>query len=293
VARIANRSKASARNRRPSKVPKQFVHLLLTRFNAAMDFAPSPKRLETKWLTARLALFERYCLPSVAGQRGTEFQWLVFFDAESPAWFKTKISTYEPLVRPIYIDGLATDEVIVRKVLETGLVSSPYLVTTRLDNDDAISDDHLASVQRAFRRQDREFITFPFGLQSFHDHLYNVYWPSNPFLSLIEKVGDNGQLTTVFCVAHDRLGEANRSKRVLRSSKWLQVLHDSNHANALRGWPRLSSRSHPRFHVVWPEKPAADSIVSRLRFSAQMYLVRAGNLMTKITARRKIECDSP
>jgi hypothetical protein len=265
-------------------MPKQFVHLLLTRFNAAMNFAPSAKRLETNWLTERLALFEQYCLPSVSGQRGADFQWLVFFDAESPAWFKTKISTYEPLVKPIYIDGLAMDEVIAGKVLETGLVSSPYLVTTRLDNDDALSNDHLASVQRTFRRQDREFIIFPFGLQSFHGHLYNVYWPANPFLSLIEKVGDQGQLTTVFCVPHDRLGEANRSKRVLRSSKWLQVLHDSNHANTLRGWPRLNSRSHPRFDVVWPEKPMADSIASRLRFSARRYLLRAGNLISKTTA---------
>src|SRR5580704_13008609 len=105
--------------------PKDFTHVLLTRFNTAVNFAPSAKRLQVDWLTARLALFQQYCLPSVAGQRGAEFEWLVFFDAGSPDWFKEKIAAYAPLVVPIYIDGLATDAVIARRVRETGFVSSP------------------------------------------------------------------------------------------------------------------------------------------------------------------------
>jgi hypothetical protein len=266
-------------------MPKQLTHLLLTRFNTAVKFAPhSLKRLETDWLVARLGLFEQYCLPSVAGQVGVEFRWLVFCDAESPGWFKEKMATFEPLVKPIYVDGPATDEVIVGKVVQTGLVSSPYLVTTRLDNDDAISTDHLASVQSAFCRQDREFITFPFGLQSFRGHLYNVYWPSNPFLSLIEKVGDDGQVTTVFCVYHDLVSQRNKVRKVMRSHQWLQVLHGSNFSNVLRGWPRLSSRSHPGFRVEWPEERVADSLASRLRFSAYNYLARASRLIAKSAA---------
>jgi hypothetical protein len=273
-------------------MPKQLIHLLLTRFNTAVNFDPSANRLDTNWLTGRLALFERYCLPSIAAQRGAEFQWLVFLDPASPQWFKEKISTFEPLVKPIYIDGPVTDEVIARTVMQTGLVSAPYLITTRLDTDDAISKDHLALVQRAFRQQDREFVAFPFGLQSFRGQLYNVYWPSNPFLSLIEKVGKNGQVTTVFCVAHNRVAEANNLKKIISSSQWLQVLHDANLANSLRGWPRLHSRSHPNFQVVWPEKPATDSLRSRLRFSGQSYMARVNNLIAKTTARRKTEYGS-
>jgi Putative rhamnosyl transferase len=268
-----------------SQMPKPFTHLLLTRFNAAVSFAPSAPRLETNWLTARLALFEQYCLPSVAGQRGADFRWLVFFDAASPGWFKERIATFAPLVTPIYIEGLATDEVIARSVVQTGLVSSLYLVTTRLDSDDAISKDCLASVQNAFRQQDREFITFPLGVQSFHGDLYNVYWPFNPFLSLVERVRDNEQVTTVFCIAHDRVGEEDHLKRVFRSPQWLQVLHGSNLANALRGWPRLRSRSDPNFSVVWPERPTGDSVANRIRFSVQAYMARAGRLATRISAR--------
>jgi hypothetical protein len=272
--------------RKASNTRTQFTHLLLTRFNTAVNFAPSAKRLEKSWLTARLALFERYCFASVAAQEGAEFKWLVFFDAASPDWFKKRITAFEPFVKPIYLDGPATDDAIARQVMDTGLVSSPYLISTRLDNDDAISKDHLALVQATFQRQDREFITFPFGLQSFHGHLYNVYWPSNPFLSLIEKVGDNAEVTTVLCVAHDHVGSTNKLRKVLRSSQWLQVLHDSNLANSLRGWPRLSSRCHPSFHVAWP-RPAADSIFRRARFSTRTFLNRALVLMERATVGRR------
>jgi Putative rhamnosyl transferase len=261
--------------------PQKLTHLLLTRFNTEVGFAPSAKRLETDWLTARLALFQRYCLPSVASQTDAEFRWLVFFDAASPKWFKDKISTFQPFMTPVYVSGRATDEVIADKVLQTGLVTSPYLITTRLDNDDAISTGHLASVQRAFRGQEREFVTFPFGLQSFRNHLYNVYWPSNPFISLIEKVDDIGQVTTVFCVAHDRLSDKHRLRKIWRSPQWLQILHDSNLGNSLRGWPRLSSRYHPGFNVMWPE-PSDHSVGTRVRFSIKAYGARADRLVQKL-----------
>jgi hypothetical protein len=273
-------------------MPERFTHLLLTRFNTSIGFAPSAQRLETDWLTSRLSLFERYCFPSVAAQKGANFTWLVFFDAASPRWFKEKILSFAPLVHPVFVDGLATDDVIARKVRETGIVTAPYLVSTRIDNDDAISRDHLALVQSAFRQQVREFITFPFGLQSLRGHLYEVYWPCNPFLSLIEKVGSEGQFTTVFCVAHDRVAEANKLKKVWCSCQWLQVLHESNLANRLRGWPRLRSRFHTGFEVAWPERPHADSIVSRMRFSTKSYLARAGNLLSRTGAGRESNAHS-
>jgi Putative rhamnosyl transferase len=271
----------------------QYSHLLITKFNVQTSFAASLVRLAASWLNARLELFERYCLPSVAGQKGAEFRWIVFFDAASPAWFKQKISTYAPLVYPIYIDGPVSDELIAHSILHTGLASLPYLITTRLDNDDAISMDHLASVQSVFHQQEREFITFPLGLQSFRGHLYTVYWPNNPFLSLIERVGDDGRFTTVFCVPHDHVGQAGKLRRVHRTCQWMQVLHDSNIGNTLRGWPRLSSRSHPNFQSVSPHEPTSDSIAARVRFSAKCHMASLQKVIGRTLTQRKTQCGSP
>jgi hypothetical protein len=263
---------------------KQVTHLLLTRFNTVSNFAPSRLGLQTEWLSSRLALFERYCLPSVAAQQGANFHWLVFFDAASPTWLREKIEAYGSLIRPLYVEGEATDQVIADTIVATGLVRSPYLLTTRLDNDDALAMSHLARVERAFRYQNREFVEFPFGLQIFRGHLYDVYWPSNPFLSLIEKVQDGNRFSTVLCVSHDRVRSAGPVRRIFCSAQWLQVLHGSNLLNGLRGWPRLRSRSHSGFAVHWPET-SGDSITTRVTHSAASYSARANKLAGKLAAR--------
>ncbi len=169
-------------------MPKEFTHLVLTRFNTILSFAPPPQRLQRDWIEQRLAPFEQYCLPSMAAQRDVEFTWLMFMDAESPDWLREKMQSYAPLVVPVWIDGPLTDEVIASSIAATGLVRTPYLITTRIDSDDAFASNHLALVQSAFAKQERQFLDFPFGLESYRGHLYNRYWPSNSFISLIEKV---------------------------------------------------------------------------------------------------------
>jgi hypothetical protein len=264
---------------------KEFTHLVLTRFNTAIGYAPSRMGLQTDWLMSRLELFERYCLPSVAGQQGADFQWLVFLDAETPAWFRKKLDVFMPVFTPMYIEGVATDEVIAETIAASGLVTSPYLLTTRLDNDDAIARRHLVLVEQAFRRQEREFLVFPLGMQSFRGHLYNVYWPSNPFLSLVERVQSGSRFTTVMCVRHDRVRYAGPVKQIFRSAQWLQILHDANIGNSLRGWPRLRSRSDVDFAVHWPNTASEDSIGARVKISAVGYRSRAKKLVAKVGAR--------
>lgn len=263
--------------------PRDFTHLILTRFNTAVGFAPSAKGLDEAWLKERLQLFERYCLPSVAAQRGATFHWLVFCDAASPEWFKEKMSSYGALVSTFYINGPATDEVIAKSVARTGLASQPYLITTRLDNDDAIGSDHLRLVQREFKQQDREFLVFPFGLQLYRDRLYNTYWRSNPFLSLVEKIREDGSFTTVLCVEHNRVRRAGKVRSVLSAPQWLQVIHGSNLLNTLRGWPRITRLSASAFSVSLPEQ-GTDTVITQFRYSAAAFTARGRRLVEKVVS---------
>jgi hypothetical protein len=260
----------------------EFRHLVLTRFNTAVSYAPGAPRLNPVWLKTRFELFERFCLASMASQEDAEFRWLVFFDAESPEWVREKVHLFGPLVTPIYVDGLASDQVISRLVAESGLASAPHLITTRVDNDDALGRNHLAQVQRAFRGQEREFVSFPFGLQWFRGHLYNVYWPSNPFLSLIERVKGTGEFTTVLCARHDRMRDTDNVKLLIRTPQWLQSIHGGNLVNALRGTPRIKSGSHRNFDIQWSGPAAADGFTKRVQLSASAY---ARRLMRKTITR--------
>jgi len=262
-----------------------FTHLMLTRFNTAIGYAPNSKGLDEEWLRGRVALFEQYCLPSVEAQRDVPFDWLIFCDARSPGWFRDKLLSYGPILKPVYIDGPATDDVIARRVKETISIKTPYLVTTRLDNDDAIGDRHLPLIQNAFSHQDREFLVFPFGLQSFRGQLYNVYWPSNPFLSLIEKVRDDGSFTTVLCIAHDKMRLSNQVRDIHTAPQWLQVIHGGNLLNSLRGWPRLSSGQPSQFHVHWPREVQDSSLLSRIEVSGTAFLARGRRLTEKVRAK--------
>jgi hypothetical protein len=247
---------------------EKFTHLVLTRFNTAVGYAPSARRLDSGWLRSRLFFFEHYCLPSIAAQREARFRWIVFCDMQSPEWFREKMASFEPLVMPFYVDGWLTDERIGSSIAKAKLVETPYLITTRLDNDDALACGHLTAVQGVFREQEREFLEFPVGIQSFRGHLYTVFWPSNPFLSLIERVGEEDRFTTVYCVRHDRVRSAGNIRSLMRTPQWLQLLHDDNLGNTLRGWPRLDSRTHPDFEVMWPLGGARDPLPQRLKLAA-------------------------
>jgi len=263
----------------------EMTHILLTRFNTAIDYAPSSKGIDGTWLRERISLFEQYCLPSVNSQSNNCFSWLVFCDARSPAWFRTAIAAYGPILKAVYMEGPATDEAIARAVQETGLVQTPYLVTTRLDNDDAIGSDYVALIQKAFQRQERQFLLFPFGLQSFRSHLYNVYWRSNPFLTLVEKVKSDGSFTTVLCVPHDKVRSTGLVREIYAAPQWLQVLHGGNLLNSLRGWPRLSRKTPDQFPLNWPADVQHEALLSRFRAAGQALFARGRKLAGKLKAR--------
>jgi Putative rhamnosyl transferase len=265
-------------------MPMEFKHLVLTRFNTALSFAPPAQRLQKDWLDLRLVPFEQYCLPSMAAQRGASFEWLVFLDEESPEWLKERMRSFAPLVTPLLIKGPLTDEVIASSVAATGLVSAPYLITTRIDSDDAFASDHLAMVQKAFQRQERQFLDYPFGLESYRGHLYNCYWPSNSFISLIERVQSGNRFTTVHCVKHDQVYKTGLVKKFRRSAQWIHVIHSRNTLSGLRSLPKIKSASHPGFEVRWLPPDTGDSFATRVKISAEEYLTRVGKLLRKKAA---------
>jgi hypothetical protein len=220
-----------------------------------------------------------YCFPSVTSQVGAHFHWLVFCNAESPVWFKDHMASLSQFLTPIYIEGLATREVIVRKVQETGYVVTPYLISTRLDNDDALSRNHLGLVQRAFKQQERAFVIFPLGVQLFRGNLYGLCWFDNPFFSLIEKVGRSGEFATALSIRHGDIYEGNHVLKLWRTPQWLEVIHSNNVSNSLRGWPKLFSRTHPNFPSLGTVGVSNDTFIERAVFSSQRIFRRLRRLL--------------
>lgn len=218
----------------------QFIHFFLTKFNVRA-FPELRPGCEPDWLENRFQLFDRFCFPSVRNQSNQNFKWLVFFDVDTPEAFKQKIAKYHqqwPNFVPVYLDcplpyGQFPDGVrtVVRNYIPT---DCEYLITTWLDNDDAIHRDYVQMIQDNFDRQQSETINFIFGYQLSEGKLYFDFEMANHFISLIEKYNPNS-FNTCLCRPHKEIYEVCHSaKKILCKPAWIEVVHSSNYMNVYR-----------------------------------------------------------
>ena len=223
-------------------------HFVLTRFNVATPGRESPIRNAPGWLERRFELFERFCLPSMAAQVESDFRWLIFFDRDTPARFRDRISdaAAKAPINPLFVppgDLTGVAETVAR-LLDPG---TRRVVTTRLDNDDAVARDYLARVrQMAASVDDGTAINFPVGLALRDDRLFTARDESNPFVSVVEAARD---LRTVWSAPHRNLGAEWNLVQVETEPCWLQVVHGENVANRISGRRLLDDSALDTFAI--------------------------------------------
>ncbi|WP_147303942.1 glycosyltransferase [Subtercola boreus] len=253
----------------------RFNHLLLTKFNilTTLEYGPLEQRLDSEWLRARLVEFETFCLPSVAGQVGADFRWVVFCDEASPDWFKQKMRSFGDVLIPLFVSGM-TNATMGQRLKTEGLTDERPLISTRLDNDDAIARDYLSNVQSHFANQDRLFVDYPIGLRACEGALFSGLWRSNPFMSLIEASPDNGvPYLGVYFKQHHKVRKTEQIKTVWHSPVWLRAMHSANTVQTQVGIPRLSSQDE-RFSVDWAGLKTPPSLSKKVSISLLGYKAR-------------------
>lgn len=218
---------------------RPFDHFLLTRFSAVLNPAAPP--VGEDWLAYRLGFFFDACLPSVTHQQGADFTWLVLFDDRCSDEFRdqveqlakgafTPIWTHEPFRRDSFASHVAARS------------EAPFVITTRIDSDDAMAVDFMAAVQEQFANQERLFINFPGGIQIDRSGgVYRTKIVSSPFLSLIERRRPGRPPATVYVAKHARARGYGPLLQVKAPAMWAQIVHDTNVSNILNGL-----QTHPR-----------------------------------------------
>ena len=226
------------------------VHFILTRFNLPL-WTRDKKNQHTRteeWLKERFDLFERFCLPSVMNQCCGNFQWIVLFDEKTPLPYMKRVEEYKRQCSQLMPCLVSADEAryfvrVFRREIQARVPDgTERLITTYLDNDDALRSDYIEKVQRiASRAADHTFISFKYGLQYYtrFNIATRVDYRNNHFLSLVEPYGALLQIRTVMGYGSHAFVERYAGTHFLLidtpdEPAWVEVVHDKNMDNDVR-----------------------------------------------------------
>lgn len=207
-------------------------HVLLTRFNLPTDGVEGLIRAREGWLRHRVELFERYSVPSVAGQT-SPVSWIVYLDPDSPAWLMDRLTPLiaRGLFRPVFRVSVSREE-LVADLRETVRDPGELLITTNLDNDDGLAVDFCARVRSAPGARSPVVIYLNRGLIKTADGVFVRTDRRNAFCSVREGWEDP---VTAWSEYHNEFPRVMPAIQLDGPPGWLQVVHTANVSNRVRG----------------------------------------------------------
>lgn len=237
-------------------------HVLMTRFNMATPGREAAIRNQPDWLATRFQLFEEFCLPSVAAQSSRDFIWIIYFDKDTPQAFKDRIATLQREVRfEAYYTGLFPASGWPRSLVEVLGPLPPVVLTSRLDNDDALAVDYMARTRAAAEMHapalaagpvpptgPRVGIVLTNGFIRSPSGAYAITHDCNAFTSWLERTENPDTLMTAMGIAHMEAASAGPLVQVPGPGGWLQVVHGGNVSNKVRGRRVSPEALRERFH---------------------------------------------
>jgi hypothetical protein len=148
-------------------------------------------------------------------QTTSDFRWIVLMDAGTPERFRLKSCYYETL----YVSDWLND-------LQAALNMPGWIATTRLDNDDAIHPEFMATIQQHLIRRKR-FLNIPNGWQLKGGKHIPIQHTANPFMTLVE-----GGNKSIYFMPHGRA--MSKYAPIIQISErrlWTQIIHERNYIN--------------------------------------------------------------
>lgn len=214
-----------------------FIHFLLTRFNIIFTRGINKNvcPFDEEWHNHRFILFDKYCFPSVKNQTNQNFKWLVFFNIDTPDKYRNKIEEYRNAYANFF--PVFTDQPIIPSAPDTINTflqkDTTHIITSRLDNDDAIHINYINKIQSCFCKQDFCLVDIKYG------YVYRIEpakklaikrKDNNSFISLIESIDS---FKTVFSKWHNEWAIEKR-RIIIKDRLWLHIVHDKNIFNNMR-----------------------------------------------------------
>lgn len=223
-----------------------FHHILVTRFNlrnSDWDVTKNNEELLTEdWMLERMWFFENFCIPSIIAQTNQNFEWLLYFDTTTPQKYRDQMADLirnQPNFKMFYIDGMSPFYDEFTSYINNEKNKKPHLITTRIDNDDAVHKDFINEIQLQFKNQDHLVLDIikgyslqirPTVMLGKKEHVFN------PFMSLIEK---NVNPKTIMFYKHNMWKKETRIKQITHKRLWIAVIHEKNKINNFNGYSNV------------------------------------------------------
>lgn len=261
-------------------------HVILTRFNLPTGGVEGLVRAREGWLRERIDLFERYCAPSVAAQVEVDVSWIVYLDPASPQWLLDRIAPYAEsgLLRPVLRESVGVAE-----LREDVAAAVPHpgdlLLTTNLDNDDGIARDFCARLAAVPVDLRRTALYVTNGLVLAQDGLFLLRDRHNAFCSVREPWDEP---VTSWSEYHNELHKVMPVVELGGEPGWLQVVHDGNVSNRVRGRRVSPTRHRPAFAVPLdgPEPTRREIVVDRVARGPLRVVRDRGRMLLRTVALR-------
>ncbi|MCU0420156.1 MAG: putative rhamnosyl transferase [Cyclobacteriaceae bacterium] len=255
------------------------AHVLVTQFNLKR-VTGAKSTTDEEWITwthDRLRLFKTYCLPSVLGQTQQDFLWFLFFDSTTPARFDAELAALRqiPCVRLRFCAGIDDfDKRYASQIRAEVPAHVPWLVSTRLDNDDVLHREAVALIRRTLILQHGYMVSLAHGYvwDITRQKMARYYYPKSPFLTRVER--NTAEATGIFHKLHTQWPQLQFSLMnevfirlkwrpvppfnfVLTGPAWIQLVHGNNISNNFfRGVPVCRVVDLRSFQVDGVNRPA-------------------------------------
>ena len=240
---------------------KDIRHLVLTSFslNHAAD---------DEWLKRRWEIFMDVTYPSMMSQTVMDFTWIVgFSDLTSFKW-KRKISVFNCKdFRVVYASWHSKTW----KDISRNFCDQEYLLTTRLDSDDAFAETAVERIQQAFIDNPiPRVVNFLQGLITDGKVLYHLEQKSGAFISMLEP--SDSAVTIRGGLHHpDAKGTPHYQSIDDKKPLWMVYVHDGVGQNI--AWTMKWAREHPSLKLlsVPVTREVFDTFNTNLKFEDMKY----------------------
>lgn len=223
-------------------------HYILTR----SAYAPTYSLRDNQ---RRVELLARVTAASLRAQTTRNLIWLVLIDPADPLLAERRAAVESA--------GLPCILAPAGNMTRTGIHDRPYgpwakhidwsgtVLTTRLDDDDALATHALARVQRAAEANGVEVVwTLPVGYRVLGPRVYPIRWPLAQFTTL---QAPRGTRRTIFDASHQAVGDLAPLQPATHEPAWLWVRHRTTRSRLNVGrQTMLNGRSEGRPSLVTP-----------------------------------------